>query len=216
MQVHSATGAVWEWQFYRLIISSSTSQLESSGHCLQPATLNIAFSSSRSNPWPLGCQESERKVKVLVAQSCPTLCDPMDCSPPGSSVSGMLQARILEWVAMPSSRGSSQCRDQTWVSCIAGRFFMIWATGEETARVITFWCHGTFLCWAPSSCQATSPGQCPSQEALTLASSHMATSGLPRESESWFLCLTQKGRDETQSSVAHLSLSILCSVTSWR
>ena len=40
-------------------------------------------------------------------QSCPTLCDPMDCSPPGSSVHGILQARILEWVAMPSSRGSS-------------------------------------------------------------------------------------------------------------
>ena len=46
-----------------------------------------------------------------VAQSCPTLCDPRDCSPPGSSVHGLLQARILEWVAMPSSRGSSQPRD---------------------------------------------------------------------------------------------------------
>ena len=48
-----------------------------------------------------------QKVKVLVAQSCPTLCDPMDCSPPGSSVHGILQARILEWVAIPFSRGSS-------------------------------------------------------------------------------------------------------------
>ena len=46
-------------------------------------------------------------VKVIVAQSCPTLCDPMDCSPPGSSVHGVLQARILEWVAIPFSRGSS-------------------------------------------------------------------------------------------------------------
>ena len=46
--------------------------------------------------------------KVLVTQSCPTLCDPTDCSPPGSSVHGILQARILEWVAMPSSRGSSR------------------------------------------------------------------------------------------------------------
>jgi len=44
---------------------------------------------------------------VIVAQSCPTLCDPVDCSPPGSSVRGILQARILEWVAIPSSRGSS-------------------------------------------------------------------------------------------------------------
>ena len=47
------------------------------------------------------------KVKVSVAQSCPTLCDAMDCSPPGTSVHGILQARILEWAAMPSSRGSS-------------------------------------------------------------------------------------------------------------
>ena len=46
-------------------------------------------------------------------QSCPTLCDPVDCSPPGSSVHGMLQARILEWVAMPSSRGSSRPRGRT-------------------------------------------------------------------------------------------------------
>ena len=56
-----------------------------------------------------------RKVKVLVTQSCPTLCDPMDCSLPGSSVHGFLQARILEWVAIPFSRGSSQPRDETWV-----------------------------------------------------------------------------------------------------
>ena len=47
---------------------------------------------------------------------------PLDCSPPGSSVHGSLQARILEWAAMPSSRGSSQPRDQSWVSCIAGGF----------------------------------------------------------------------------------------------
>ena len=51
------------------------------------------------------------KVKVLVAQPCPTLCDPRDCSPPGSSVHGILQARILEWVAIPFSRGPSQPRD---------------------------------------------------------------------------------------------------------
>ena len=56
------------------------------------------------------------KVKVLVAQSCLTLCEPLDCSPPGSSVHGILQTRILEWVAMPSSRGSSWPRDQTLIS----------------------------------------------------------------------------------------------------
>ena len=64
------------------------------------------------------------KVKVLAVQSCPTLFDPMDCSPPGFSVHGILQARILKWVAIPFSRGSSQLRDQTHVSCIAGRLFI--------------------------------------------------------------------------------------------
>ena len=70
------------------------------------------------------------KVKVLVTQSCPTLCDPKDCSPTGSSAHGILQARMLEWVAIPFSRGSSQSRDRTWVSRIAGRFFTVWATNN--------------------------------------------------------------------------------------
>ena len=61
-------------------------------------------------------------VKVLVAQSCPTLCDPVGYSLPGSSVHGVLQARILEWVAIPLSKGSSRPRDRTQVSCIVGRF----------------------------------------------------------------------------------------------
>ena len=65
------------------------------------------------------------KVKVLVSQSCPTLSDPMDCSSPGSSVHGILQARILEWIAIPFSGESSQPRDQIQVSCIAGGFFTI-------------------------------------------------------------------------------------------
>ena len=65
-----------------------------------------------------------------VAQSCPTPCDPVDCSPPGFSVHGSLQVRILEWVAISFSRGSSRPRDQTWVSCIAGGFFTIWTTRE--------------------------------------------------------------------------------------
>ena len=66
----------------------------------------------------------------LVAQLCPTLCDPRDCSPPGSLSIGILQARTLEWVATPSSRGSSQPRDRTQVSHIAGGFFSIGATRE--------------------------------------------------------------------------------------
>ena len=66
-------------------------------------------------------------------QLSPALCNSMDCSSPGSFVHGILQARILEWVAMPSSRGSSRTRDQTrisCVSCIAGRFFSQSATWE--------------------------------------------------------------------------------------
>ena len=65
------------------------------------------------------------KLKVLVAQSCPILCDPTDCSPPGSSVHEILQARIVEWVAISFSRDSSQLKDQTWVSHTTGRFFTI-------------------------------------------------------------------------------------------
>ena len=67
-------------------------------------------------------------VVVLVTQSCLTLCNPMDCSLPDSSVHGNLQARILERIAVPFSRGSSWLRGWTWFSCIAGRFFTIWAT----------------------------------------------------------------------------------------
>ena len=63
--------------------------------------------------------ESESEV----AQSCPTLCNLVDCSPPGSSVHGILQARILEWVAISFTRGSSGPRDQTQDSRSAGRFF---------------------------------------------------------------------------------------------
>ena len=69
--------------------------------------------------------QSKLTCGVLVAHSCLTHCDPMDCSPPGFSVHGILQARILQWVAMPFSRGSSGPRAQTQVSCTAGRFFTI-------------------------------------------------------------------------------------------
>ena len=64
--------------------------------------------------------------KVLVAQLCPILCDPVNCSPPGFFVHGILQARILEWAAIPFSRGSFRPRDQTLVSHVAGRFFTVY------------------------------------------------------------------------------------------
>ena len=69
-------------------------------------------------------------MKVLVAQSCPILCDPMDYNPPGSSVHEILQARIPEWVAVLFSRGSSRPRDWTEIYHIAGRFFTVWAPRE--------------------------------------------------------------------------------------
>ena len=65
-----------------------------------------------------------------VAQSCLTLWDPMDYSLPGSSLHGILQARVLEWVAISFSRGSSRPRDRTQVYCIPGRCFNLWATRE--------------------------------------------------------------------------------------
>ena len=81
---------------------------------------------------PLGCTvRTTRKVATmvkarifiaLVAQSRLTLCDPVDCTPPGSSAHGISQARVLEWVAISFSRGSSQPRDQTQLSCSAGGF----------------------------------------------------------------------------------------------
>ena len=79
-------------------------------------------------PWSLVCIWKKESV------SCPVVYNslqPMDCSPPGSSVHGILQAKILEWVAIPFSRGSSQPRDQIQISCIAGEFFIIWTTKQK-------------------------------------------------------------------------------------
>ncbi|XDA73904.1 hypothetical protein R6Z07M_004119 [Ovis aries] len=69
----------------------------------------------------------------LVAQLRLTFCDPMDCDPPDSSVQGISQARILKWIAISSSRGSSRPRDQTHVSCIVGGFF----TAESLGKPLT-------------------------------------------------------------------------------
>ena len=75
----------------------------------------------------------------MCAQLCPTLCKPMDCSPPGSSVHGISQARLLKWVAISFSRGSSQSRDRPQVSSTAGRFFSVSATSVAQARVLWDW-----------------------------------------------------------------------------
>ena len=82
-----------------------------------------------------------------VAQLCPTLCDPMDCSLPGSSVHGIFLARVLKWIDIFYSRGSSQPRDWTRVSCIAGGCFTLWAKRRlrENQRLNAFklWCWKT-------------------------------------------------------------------------
>ena len=75
---------------------------------------------------------------VLVAHSCPTLFKPMDCSSPGSSAHGILQARILGCVAILFCRESSQSRDWTWVSCIAGRCLTIWDTREAHLSICIY------------------------------------------------------------------------------
>ena len=99
-----------------------------------------------------------------VAQSCPTLCDPMNCSLPGSSVHGIFQARVLEWIAISFSRGSSRPRVWTQVSGIEDRRFTVWATREVlrwTLQAFIFQslshalgqpdslAFSYFLCWRP-------------------------------------------------------------------
>ena len=83
-----------------------------------------ASSALQGDSWPLSHQSlsvtKHACFHAKLLQLCPTLCDPMDCSPPGSSVSGILQARILQWVSISSSRGSSQPRDQRPFCCTAG------------------------------------------------------------------------------------------------
>ena len=123
--------------------------------CLMPISFDSEKQDVRSHSWKktdfpsLYCWSE-------VAQSCPTLCDPVDCSPPGFSVHGILQARILEWVAISFSRESSRPRDRTQVSCIGGRRFNLWATREasycwviEFLIVLFIWrfCYGCFVLW---------------------------------------------------------------------
>ena len=97
-----------------------------SKQCIQPQSFgksgcSLIFLSLWKN---VLVKKSEKNV--LVSQLCLALCDSMDCSPPSSSVHGIFQARILEWVSIPISRGSSRPRDWMQVSCITGGFFTIW------------------------------------------------------------------------------------------
>ena len=105
------TSVFWPWEIHGLYSLLGHKELDSTEWLSLSLTFMITM-----------CAKS--------LQSCPTLCHPMNCSPPGSSFHGVLQARVLEWVAVPSSRGSSPPRDQTcisYVSCI-GRQSCFFAT----------------------------------------------------------------------------------------
>ena len=97
---------------------------------------DFIFQMEKFNPFQYGHKTKINTGKWSeVAQLCLTLCNPMDCSLPGSSIHGIFQARILEWVAISFSRRSSWPRDWTQVSRIIGRRFTIWATREAITTV---------------------------------------------------------------------------------
>ena len=127
-----------------------------------PACSTSPIPSHVSHPKPGARCVGETSVLCLVFSRI-QLCDPMDCSSPVSSAMGILQARILEWVVMPSSRGSSQARDGTHVSCIAGRFFTVWATREAQEKPLNDSSPSILLVdpeWDPESknCLSWTPG----------------------------------------------------------
>ena len=96
-----------------------------------------------------GFQSKNADIDIEVAQLCPTFCNPMDSSLPGSSIHGIFQARVLEWVAISFSRRSSQHRDWTRVFRIVGRHFTVWAT------VV---CYSLFQ-WTTSCLNSLAPGK---------------------------------------------------------
>ena len=115
----------WHCMIWKLVTSNST--YDPNSHVCR-ASWALQSASDASKTERTLCKTHFMCVCVLVAQLCSTLCDPMDCNLRGSSVHGILQARTLEWTAIPFSRGSSWPRDQTQASCIAGRLFTVWAT----------------------------------------------------------------------------------------
>ena len=114
--IHILSSGCWETKNLRRLPSRSSSL----NIILQKNELSGSF-------WGCGC--------MLICLSHVWLCNTMDYSLPGSSVHGIIQARILEWVAISYSWGSSQLKDRTGVSCIAGRFFTIWATREASIHL---------------------------------------------------------------------------------
>jgi len=107
---------------------------------------NVPIHPFPTNPWKPLIFWLRPFTRAKSLQSYPTLCDPMDCSPWGSYVHGSLQARILEWVAIPFSRRSSWPRGWTRVSHITGRFFTVWAPRDSSAfsRMSQSWNHTVY------------------------------------------------------------------------
>ena len=120
---------MWPWDFSQGLFSQRISNFPERGILRKalPDHSEIKEEEIHNYIWKNKYSSAWKNFKVLVTWSCPTLCNLMNSSPPGSSVHGILQARTLEWVAFPFSRASSQPRDWIPISCIAGKFFTIWA-----------------------------------------------------------------------------------------
>ena len=156
----------WNKSLYKWICTVETGIVQGSAvfvsNYMSPVTLRATPRRTQSDWWPVSEQRSwlwsspnwwwylrpaylapveASKTWQNGAQLCLILCSPMDCSLLGSSVHGILQARILESVAIPFSKRSFWLRNRAWVSCIAGRFFTIWATREAQLELAGAWTH---------------------------------------------------------------------------
>ena len=124
---HQGSPRILEWVVYPFSSRSSQPRNQTGVSCIAGRFFtNWAIRKAQYILWTSLWKKNESEI----AQSCPTLCDPIDCSLPGSSIQGIFQARVLEWVAISFSRGSSWPRDRTRVSHIVGRRFTVWATRE--------------------------------------------------------------------------------------
>ena len=146
MQFYSALTNVKEIQDFVMILGFWKIFIFHLAQCLH----SLYHLVKKGHLWNWGSKQAASKkaklpVKEKVAQLCLTLCDQMNCSPAGSSVHGILQTRILEWVAILAYRGSSHPRDQTQVSCIADGFFTSWATREAVGTLYK-WNQTVFFC----------------------------------------------------------------------
>ena len=136
----------WKYQYYlpcSFLSTGETVMNKIVKKSLPPWSLYSLYANHHAATWKNGpkvklyLQNYNIQLRIVnevkwseVAQSCPTLCDPMDCSLPGSSVHGIFQAIVLEWIAISFSGGSSGPRDRTQVSLIVDKRFTAWATRE--------------------------------------------------------------------------------------